>query len=314
VTKVWSTEQIDPRDRLAWWVDEFSANCHVDSDPRRDAHFFGEASIIDIAGGLQVGVGSTSAQIFSRSSRWIARGDDRFFVQLTPSGCLSISQDGREAVLTSGDFTLTDRTRPYQGESNDDFAQVILMIPRDLLLARIGSADRFTAVRIDGSRGFGGLLSPMLQRLPAQLPDIAADMRPRLAENVLDLIATALLSGTGDTPVSAEMTHVRIKFWIETHLAEDLSGERIAAACGVSVRHLNRLFAREGTSLMHHVWERRLARCRRDLQDPKMTRRPIGEIALAAGFKDLAHFSRAYRARYGRSAREDRAFDQEPAG
>jgi transcriptional regulator GlxA family with amidase domain len=73
------------------------------------------------------------------------------------------------------------------------------------------------------------------------------------------------------------------------------------------VRHLNRLFAREQTSLMHYVWERRLARCRRDLKDPLMAHRPIGDIALSAGFKDLAHFSRAYRARYGRSASEDRA-------
>jgi AraC family transcriptional regulator, positive regulator of tynA and feaB len=132
-------------------------------------------------------------------------------------------------------------------------------------------------------------------------------LRPRVAENVIDLIATALLSGVDDTQVSAEMTHVRVKFWIETHLAEDLSGERIAAVCGISVRHLNRLFGREETSLMHYVWECRLARCRRDLIDPTMAHRPIGDIALSAGFKDLAHFSRAYRRRYGRSAREERA-------
>jgi transcriptional regulator GlxA family with amidase domain len=123
----------------------------------------------------------------------------------------------------------------------------------------------------------------------------------------LDLIATALLSAIGETTVSAEMTLVRVKFWIETHLAENLSSERIAAACGVSVRHLNRLFAREGTSLMHHVWERRLARCRRDLMDQTMAHRSISEIAFSAGFKDLAHFSRVYRTRYGRSARDDRA-------
>src|SRR2546421_5310224 len=36
---------------------------------------------------------------------------------------------------------------------------------------------------------------------------------------------------------------------------------------------------------------------RRD--DPTMRFRPVGEIAFAAGFKDLSHFSRAYRARYG---------------
>jgi AraC-like DNA-binding protein len=306
MTIVWSTAQIHPRDRLAWWVDEFSANCQVGCEPLCRTRFFGEGSITDIAGGLQVGSGAVSALACSRTSRHIASGDDRFFITLTSSGRSLIAQDGREDVYTGGDLALTDRTRPYQIRSDADFSQTLVMIPRDALLRRIGSTERFTGVRIDGCRGFGGLLSPMLQNLPSQLADIAADMRPRVAENVLDLIATALLSSCDDAPVSAEMTYVRIKFWIETHLAEELSGEIIAAACGVSVRHLNRLFAREDTSLMHHVWERRLARCRRDLLDPRMSHRPIGEIALTAGFKDLAHFSRAYRARYGRTAREDR--------
>lgn len=303
---VWSTAQIHPRDRAAWWIDELSTYFQLDCEPQRGTPFFGQASMSEIAGGLQIGTGAASAQIGTRSSRHIARGDDHFIVALTPTGRVSIGQDGREALFTGGDFTLTDRTRPYYFRSDGDFSRIMVFIPREALLRRIGSAERFTGVRIDGSKGFGGLLSPMLQRLPGQLADIPADMRPRVAENVLDLIATALLSGCEDAPVSAEATHVRIKFWIETHLAEELSGEIIAAACAMSVRHLNRLFAREGTSLMHHVWERRLARCRRDLLDPKMSHRQIGEIALSAGFKDLAHFSRAYRARYGRNAREDR--------
>ena len=90
-------------------------------------------------------------------------------------------------------------------------------------------------------------------------------------------------------------------------LAQDLSGERIASECGVSVRHLNRLFARDGVSLMQYVWDRRLARCQRELTDPMMYHRSISEIAIASGFKELSHFSRAYRARYGRTARDDRA-------
>jgi len=98
-----------------------------------------------------------------------------------------------------------------------------------------------------------------------------------------------------------------VKLWIEAHLGERLSSERIAAACQLSVRHLNRLFAGEGTSLMAHVWERRLTRCHRDLASPTMRGRSITEIAFAAGFLDLSHFSRAYRARYGCSPRDARA-------
>jgi AraC-like DNA-binding protein len=40
--------------------------------------------------------------------------------------------------------------------------------------------------------------------------------------------------------------------------------------------------------------------------DPAMRGRPVGELAFAAGFNDLSHFSRAYRARYGCAPRDVR--------
>ena len=307
MVSVWSTADVHPRDRMAWWVDQFSAACQVDSEPRRGTGFFGRATITDVAAGLRIGTGAASAQVISRSQRQIAQGDDRLFLTLASSQGSLINQDGREATYGPGDFVLSGRTRPYRFIHDCDTAQTVLMIPRHALVQRIGSTERLTAIRIDGSKGFGGLLSPMLQKLAGQMAHIPAAARTRVAENAIDLIATALLSGTEARPLSAGMTHVRIKFWIEVHLSEELSGEQIAAVCGVSVRHLNRLFAREETSLMHYVWERRLNRCRRELTDPTMSHQSISQIALAAGFKDLSHFSHAYRARFGRTAREDRA-------
>jgi AraC-like DNA-binding protein len=307
MTMVWSTAQVHPRDRRAWWVDEMCAHCQVDCEPAHGAPLFGQGSVAAIAGSLQIGHGVTSAQVLTRSSRQIARGDDRLFITIATAGRTMVSQHGREALLGHGDFALTDRTHHYQIACDGDVAQTVLMIPRDLLLQRVGPMERFMSLKVDGRNGFGGLLSPMLQSLPNQLSAIVDDAQPRVAENVLDLIATALLSQGDEPPRSAQMTYVRAKFWIETHLTEELSGEIIAAACGVSVRHLNRLFMRDGVSLMQHVWERRLDRCRRALMDEKMAHRPIGEIAFAAGFRDLSHFSHAYRARYGRSPRDERS-------
>lgn len=306
MTDVWSTTEVHPRDRRAWWVEVVCAKCHIDCEPDQDAQFFGQASLADLGQGLQIGDGVSRAQVLTRSPRQIARGDDRLFITLAGSGRSLVKQDGREAVLTPGDFTLTDRTRYYQFTGVGEFSQTLLMVPRDLLLRRVGSVERFTSVRIDGQKSLGGLLSPMLRNFPARLSAIPADLHARIAENILDLIATALLAEHEEAQSSAQMTYVRVKFWIETHLAEELSAERIAAACGVSVRHLNRLFARDDTSLMQHVWERRLDRCRIALVDPRMAHRAISEIALAAGFRDLSHFSRAYRTRYGRSPRTER--------
>jgi AraC-like DNA-binding protein len=163
-----------------------------------------------------------------------------------------------------------------------------------------------------GDRGIGGVLSPLLRALPSQLAAIPANARQRIADCALDLVASALLSaGDERALLTTRVSLARAKLWIESHLAEKLSGERIAQACNLSVRHLNRLFTREGTALMEYVWARRLARCHRDLTDPAMRHRSVTEIALAAGFNDLSHFSRSCRACYGLSPREVRA--QPPA-
>jgi AraC family transcriptional activator of tynA and feaB len=42
------------------------------------------------------------------------------------------------------------------------------------------------------------------------------------------------------------------------------------------------------------------------MTDQAMRGQPVGEIAFAAGFNDLSHFSRAYRARYGCAPRDAR--------
>jgi AraC family transcriptional activator of tynA and feaB len=196
-------------------------------------------------------------------------------------------------------------TRPLRLTFPGSFVRTTLIFPRATLLRRLGAAERFIGRSIDGTVGVGGMLSPLVRELPSRLDTIPASVRERLADNLLDLIATALLSDE-NAPLSTGMTLVRAKLWIETHLGEVLSAERIAGACQLSARHLNRLFEREGTSLMRYVWDRRLRRCHRDVTDPAMCRRPVGEIAFAAGFNDRSHFNRAYRARYGCAPRDAR--------
>jgi AraC family transcriptional regulator, positive regulator of tynA and feaB len=190
-------------------------------------------------------------------------------------------------------------TRPFQLTFTDSFVRTTLIFPRAALLRRVGAAERFIGRSIDGTVGVGGMLSPLVRELPSRLNTIPVSARERVADNLLELIATALLSDCEGARPSTGMTLVRAKLWIETHLAEALSAECIAGGCRLSARPLNRLFEREGTSLMRYVWDRRLTRCHRDVIDPAMHGRSVGEIAFAAGFNDLSHFSRAYRVRYG---------------
>ncbi|MGO8917028.1 MAG: helix-turn-helix domain-containing protein [Stellaceae bacterium] len=315
MTKVWTTADVHPRDRLAFWVDAVCDTfVRLDCASPPNCAFHGEIRS-DGAGAVQVSTVVSTAQLVTRSPRQIARAtDDYFLVSLQLSGRGRVSQDAREAELSVGDFALYDSTRPYRLSFDRPFEQLVLQMPRAALLRRIGGVEHLTAVRLDGSVGTAGIVSPMLRSFAAGIGSLPTAAGERVAENLLDLLATALLSSDAMNgramPASAALTLSRIKLYIEQHLASaDLSAEAIARGCGLSVRHLNRLFEREDTSLMRHVWDRRLARCRRDLADPAMRRRPVGDIAFAAGFNDLSHFSRAFRRRYGSAPRDTRPAD-----
>ncbi|MEU8386459.1 helix-turn-helix domain-containing protein [Streptosporangium sp. NPDC048865] len=91
----------------------------------------------------------------------------------------------------------------------------------------------------------------------------------------------------------------RVDAFVERHLGDPaLTPDGIAAAHGISTRHLYTLFREEGRTVAAWIRERRLERCRRDLADPSLRDRSIHAIAARWGFTDKAHFSRAFRARY----------------
>jgi AraC family transcriptional regulator, positive regulator of tynA and feaB len=97
--------------------------------------------------------------------------------------------------------------------------------------------------------------------------------------------------------------------YILAHLDRgDLSPRDIAAANGISVRQLHRLFSGTGTTVSEWVRRLRLARCAADLRRPAdAAAAGITAIAFRWGFNDSAHFSKAFRAEFGQSPRAYRA-------
>jgi AraC family transcriptional activator of tynA and feaB len=303
-----STAEMPERERLAYWVDAVCDTfIHVDCEPKPDCPLCGEIISLSV-GKLRIGTVSSTAQVITRSPRQIARDDaDVFNIGVQLSGCAVMSQDGRQVSLRPGDLVLHDSSRPWQLTFDGTFSQMVLQVPRVDLTYRLGSLEHLGALRIDGAVGIGAMLSQLLRVLPSQFEKIPTGAHTWFAENLLDLTATAFLAQQElAPPPSADLALARVKLWIETHLTEDLSAPRIASECHLSTRHLNRLFRRDQTTVMRYVWKRRLARCHHDLIDPSMHSRSITELAFAAGFNDLSHFSRSYKQRYGRAPREAR--------
>ena len=87
---------------------------------------------------------------------------------------------------------------------------------------------------------------------------------------------------------------------IDEHQADHaLSPASVAAAHFMSVRSLHLLFEGTGETVAATIRRRRLERCRDELGDPGNAGRPVAVVGARWGFADPAHFSRAFRARFG---------------
>ncbi len=89
--------------------------------------------------------------------------------------------------------------------------------------------------------------------------------------------------------------------YLEQHLydADELSAIACARAIGVSERYLHRLFAQRGLRFSRTVLAKRLEAAQAMLQCGAYREQAIASIAYQCGFKDPAHFSRLFKARYG---------------
>lgn len=91
---------------------------------------------------------------------------------------------------------------------------------------------------------------------------------------------------------------------IEASLEEPLSRQTLAETAGVSVRQLERLFQNHlGCTIGQHTLTLRLDRARMLLRQTSLS---VLGVAIASGFTSAAHFSRAYRSRFGYAPRAER--------
>ena len=312
--KLWSTDAVEARDRLSYWV-EAVCNTYVQLDcdtPRRGRTFGGtiEASRLATLGLSRV---TSSPQWVKRTPQKIARATEEYFlVSIQTKGRGKIVQDGRIAELSPGDFALYDSTRPYELIFDEPFQQHVLQLPGAVLRGRLRDTQTLTARTVSGDRGAGHLMIGMINTLAADIDTLEAGSVAAIAESVENILVAGLCSlpGAAD-PVVSHLTAFQrdqIKAYVLRHLRDpQLSVNAIAAHLRLSPSTIYRAFAGEPISLNNWIWNQRLDGAKRDICDPRLAGRTITEIAYGWGFNDAAHFSRIFRARFGCSARELRA-------
>jgi AraC-like DNA-binding protein len=296
--------------RLAIWQD-IVCDTFVGLDCRsnmRDA-FWGAIAQSRIGPVSCTRVDSCAQDVLRTPSRIARASEDFVLVTLGTSGVNGVFQDGREAVVSAGQFVIYDTTRPYELRFDDSFSQTIFQVPRKLLHQRVGSFDALTATTFANDRPLERLVYDFLINMSRTVDHVDPATGARLLDQALDLVAMAFAERMHDRPPEQSFHRsamlYRLKSYILTHLRDpDLSMSRAAATLGISTRYASDLMAAETLSFRSYVQAQRLERCKRDLSDPALAARHIGDIAFAWGFNDLAHFSRIFKQRFGASPRD----------
>lgn len=305
MAEVLRTDDVTQADRFAQWRHWISATfVPLECAPVGRGPFRGEVAHWEL-GDLLVSRVAAEAHLASRTRRMIALRDAGYYkVGLLTHGSCKLSQDGRDALLQPGDLAIYDCRRPYTMVFDEPHEMSFLMFPCDRLRLPPAAVEEVLVTPVSSAQSTGSLVAPFLRRLVANLEQPGEPVNSRLADNLLDLLATLFSERAGvrtaDPGALRRSLLLSVHSWIDAHLADpDLDPDTIARANHISVRYLHKLFQEQGTSVGSWVRERRLANCRRDLADPALAQRGVHAIARSWGFDDAAHFSKIFKASYG---------------
>jgi AraC-like DNA-binding protein len=237
---------------------------------------------------------------------------DIYQLTLPLTGRSTLIQDRTEtALVAASHFTLLDTARPYIARHRADgpvlASTITVQIPYAALPLPPDRLRRLLATPMSAQLGLGGLLAHHLRSIAAHPEQYEPDQAEVLGGVALDLLTATLAQHLDiEGVLSPEARHTalraRVVDFVDRHLDDaELSPRTVAAAHHISLRSLHRLFEGETTTPAELIRTKRLERCRRDLSNPRYARQPVHLIAARWGFADKAHFSRLFRARYGRS-------------
>ncbi len=304
-----STVDYPKPDRRRAWREVLTRLRLPPGEPPEQEPFKGEVSCIVSPLGMDFAVMSASPQAISGrnpnqpAAVWLAvllRGEATFF-----DGEATVDVDVGDILYgPSGMNAALSLTTPFR--------LLFINAPRVALDHRLIAPLSLKVGRLPSARGLGHVFSGLLRATADALGEMTSEqLRP--IELALTEFLVANLAAEG-APASrggagaARAAHLhRVCQTIETMLADpELTLEKVAEADGISARSLQKLFAAAGQNFSTYLRLRRLERCRLDLTSPMFGSLSISEICFRWGFNGSAHFSRAFKDRYGVSPRDYR--------
>jgi AraC-like DNA-binding protein len=305
---VFATDTLPPAQRYSAWRDAI-CDCYVHVDVSatrpdeyrgfvREAHF-GDVVLTDIL---------LSEQRIRRERQHIARLDkDCFYVQIVQQGRNEVVQRGISHRSNAARAAIFSAVEPYELRFAGEMRSFYLEMPREKFSDRFPRSRIPVAETLRTTQGLGSIATEFCTTLATQGAALDEPVRARLGEQLMDLLALALLADEGEAAAaegSVKVARLRsIQRWIEDHIADpNLTLDQVAAANQVSLRYLHVLFRSCDVSASEWIWMRRLQRSYDVLASGAAG--SITSVAFQHGFASSAHFSTLFRRRFGVAPRD----------
>ena len=294
----WSTDGVDQRRALAYWVDTVCDRfLELDIDTPVRSHF---RACLD-----QIDFGPTTLSFVGAASQRIRRTPAKISRTRYPAFCLVqfrvghgiLRQRGRELQAHAGECVLVDGTEPYDLECPQATLAAILRMPEDWLRRWLPNPG-FSSPTLFARGDWSSALCAAMSSLRLETCSDLALPRSTVAEQIASLLTLAL--GRGAEGESPRTLLSDLIVTLRDRLEEtDLSPFVVASQHDISKRTLHYAFAAAGTTFVEQLMKLRLERAREILSDARQAAPRIEDVATRCGFTDPSHFARRFRQKYG---------------
>jgi AraC-like DNA-binding protein len=310
----WSTEDVDQRRALSYWIDTVCDRfLALDIDTPLRAHGF-RARLEQ----MDLGIATASflhaePQRVHRTRAKIARSAHPVFILMQLRlGQVCLRQSGREAYVRAGECIFIDGAQPYELECPEPTQALALRLPEASLKRWIPHPECLAARLFSGS-GWNSALNAALASLEVHSCEDLALPRGVVAEQITALLALAV--GRDGSAAGRPKLFNALIGTLANRLHEPyLSPADVAHAHGVSKRSLHYAFAAAGTTFTEELMRLRLEQAREILSNTRFSGLTVTEVAARCGFNEASHFARRFRQRFSQAPAQFRGTATERSG
>lgn len=308
----WSTDDVPPAQRFAYWREALCASIGAvtPARPADTARFEGRIAAT-LAGPVALIRVETTGPAVTRTRRDVARiASDHYWLYRHRRDPARFRLDsGEEAVLRPGDLVLGASDATFAVAGDGPMASAVAYLPRHLVAPHLAAPQAVMRGRVlRGDAGAGALLAGFADGLHRE----AEGIDPLDAQEAAAILGRLFALAAGERgaedrqAVQAARLATARRIVAARFADPTLTPETLSQAMGLSPRSLHLLFEGSGETAAACILRHRLEAARAILADPRQAARSIADIAFACGFNALATFYRAFRNRYGMAPAECR--------